>query len=74
MRRYASASLEAVQEVGGLDAIHYARVWDTTGPNSTFVNQSGTYFRESSDIAKSDVDELLRRETEMIEGSIDDGV
>lgn len=43
MRRYAHAFLEAVQEVGGMDKIMYARVRGIIGPNSNFVGQSCTY-------------------------------
>jgi hypothetical protein len=70
MRIYAPASLEAVQEVGGLDAIRYARVQDTIGLNSAFVDRLGTYPGKSSDVAQSDVEELLRRETEMVKEAL----
>jgi predicted dehydrogenase len=37
MRRYASAFVEAVNQIGGLEQIQYARVRDIIGPNSFFV-------------------------------------
>jgi predicted dehydrogenase len=66
MRRYATAFLEAVQEVGGLNKIQYARVRDIIGPNSDFVNQSGTFPKKFHDIAQSDIDDLTNRTDEMV--------
>ncbi len=70
MRRYAPAFLEAVQEVGGLGQVHYARVRDIIGPNSTFVNQSGTYPKKFSDIAQPDSDELVKRGDDMVQQAL----
>ncbi len=70
MRRYASAFLEAVQEVGGLQKIQYARVRDIIGPNSDFVNQSGTFPKRFCDIAQADTDELARRDEEMVQQAL----
>ena len=65
MRRYAAAFLEAVDEVGGLNKIQYARVRDIIGPNSVFVNQSGTFPRKFDDISEANRDELVTRDDEM---------
>lgn len=70
MRRYAPAFLDAVREVGGLGEIHYARVRDIIGPNSAFVNQSGTFPKKFSDVAQSDVDELVKREADMVQQAL----
>ncbi|KAH6611693.1 hypothetical protein C7974DRAFT_370719 [Boeremia exigua] len=70
MRRYAPAFLEAIQEVGGLDNVHYARVRDIIGPNSAFVDQSGTFPKKFNDFAQSDVDELKKREADMVQQAL----
>lgn len=70
MRRYASAFLEAVQEVGGLHKIQYARVRDIIGPNADFVNQSGTFPKKFCDVAQADSDELARRDEEMVQQAL----
>lgn len=66
MRRYATAFLEAVKEVGGLEKIMYARVRDIIGPNSVFVSQSGTFPKKFDDISKADRDDLTTRDNEVI--------
>jgi predicted dehydrogenase len=53
-RRYAQAFLDAVEEVGGLGKIQYARVRDIIGPNSTFVAQSATFPKKFGDFRKED--------------------
>jgi predicted dehydrogenase len=70
MRRYASAFLEAVQEVGGLSKIQYARVRDIIGPNSDFVSQSGTFPKRFCDMAQADSDQLVRRDEEMAQQAL----
>ncbi|CRG86380.1 hypothetical protein PISL3812_03386 [Talaromyces islandicus] len=50
MRRFAPAFLEAVQEVGGMDRILYARVRSIIGPNSNFIEQSGTFPKYFTDV------------------------
>jgi predicted dehydrogenase len=72
MRRYATAFLEAVEEVGGMEKIQYARVRDIIGPNSVFVSQSGTFPKKFSDFKQEDVEELSRRENEMVECALRD--
>ena len=57
MRRYAAAFVDAIQEIGGLDQISYARVRDIIGQNAFFVNQSGTFPQRYDDIAPADVEE-----------------
>jgi predicted dehydrogenase len=56
MRRFAPAFLEAVQEVKRMDKILYARVRAIIGPNSNFIDQSGTYPRQFTDVKQEDVD------------------
>jgi hypothetical protein len=70
MRRYATSFLEAVKEVGGLKEIQYARVRDIIGRNSTFVEQSGTFPRKFTDVAKADIDELTFRDDEVVEHAL----
>ena len=72
MRRYAAAFLDAVEELGSMDKIRYARVRDIVGPNSTFVSQSGTFPRSFSDYTEEDVraskeatNDLLRQALEI---------
>ena len=63
MRRYAAAFVDAVKEVKSLEGqIRYARVRDIIGPNSVFVEQSGTYPRMFNDYHKED-SEALRTKT-----------
>lgn len=70
MRRYAAAFLEAVEEVGGLGKIQYARVRDIIGPNDNFVQQSGTFPKKFTDIAKADGDELGTRTEELLQHAL----
>jgi len=72
MRRYATAFLDAVEEVGGMKEIQYARVRDIIGPNSTFVEQSGTFPKKFTDFKKEDSDELKKRENEIVECALRD--
>jgi len=62
MRRYAAAFNDAVKEVGNIGQIRYARVRDIIGPNSVFIEQSGTYPRTFSDYREED-SEALRTQT-----------
>ncbi|KAE9379507.1 oxidoreductase family protein [Stipitochalara longipes BDJ] len=64
-RRYAQAFVDAVEEVGGMDKVQYARVRDIIGPNSTFVSQSGTFPQKFSDFKKEDTEEMLAKDEEM---------
>lgn len=57
MRRFAPAFLEAVQEVGGMDRILYARVRSIIGPNSNFIEQSGTFPRYFTDVPSACIEE-----------------
>lgn len=58
MRRYAPAFVQASAEVGDPSKIQYARVRDIIGPNSSFVNQSGTSPKKFSDFKQQDTDEM----------------
>ncbi|KAM5345646.1 hypothetical protein ACJ41O_011507 [Fusarium nematophilum] len=70
MRRYATAFIDAVQEVGGMDKIQYARVRDIIGPNSIFVDQSGTFPQKFSDFSEADGEDRLRREEDIYEQAL----
>lgn len=65
MRRYAAAFVDAVQLVGGMDKILYARVRDIIGPNATFVNQSGTYPQRFDDFSEKDALDRRSRERDI---------
>ena len=62
IRRYAAAFVDADEEVGSIEQIRYARVRDIIGPNSVFVEQSGTYPRTFNDYREADT-EALRTKT-----------
>jgi predicted dehydrogenase len=66
MRRFATAFLEAVDVVGDLADIQYIRVRDIIGPNSNFVSQSGTFPKRFIDVARDDVEDLMRRDDDMV--------
>ncbi|KAK2013518.1 oxidoreductase family protein [Colletotrichum eremochloae] len=70
MRRFATAFTDAVKEVGGMDKIQYARVRDIIGPNSTFVNQSGTFPVKFNDYGDVDTQDRLEREEDISEQAI----
>ena len=70
-RRYAAAFLDAIEEVGGMGKIQYARVRDIIGPNSTFVEQSATFPRKFSDFKKEDTEEMLQRDDEMMKYALE---
>ncbi|OIW31475.1 NAD(P)-binding protein [Coniochaeta ligniaria NRRL 30616] len=70
MRRYATAFLDAVEEVGSLDKVLYARVRDIVGPNSGFVAQSGTYPAKFSDFPEAATQDLARRDAAMEEQAL----
>ncbi|KAI6501410.1 hypothetical protein MCOR13_005672 [Pyricularia oryzae] len=54
MRRFARAFLNAVDELGSMDRVQYARVHDIIGPNAVFVDQSGTFPRRFDDSSQED--------------------
>ena len=58
MRRYAAAFVDAIKEIGLLDEILDARARDIVGPNSAFVEQSGTFPKKFSDYNVEDLKEL----------------
>lgn len=57
MRRYATAFVDAVKEVGGMDQVRYATVRDIIGRNELFVAQSGMFIKTFNDFSKEDSDE-----------------
>ncbi|EEU42305.1 uncharacterized protein NECHADRAFT_40437 [Fusarium vanettenii 77-13-4] len=70
MRRYATAFIDAVKEVGGMQNIQYARVRDIIGPNSVFVDQSGTFPQKFSDFTEADGEDRVKRETDIQEQAL----
>jgi predicted dehydrogenase len=62
MRRYATAFLDAVNEVGGMEKIQYARVRDIIGRNASFVGQSGTFPRKFDDVPDEEKKSLKERD------------
>ncbi|CZR68713.1 uncharacterized protein PAC_18612 [Phialocephala subalpina] len=66
MRRYAAAFVDAIEEIGGVEKILYARVRDIIGPNSIFVDQSGTFPKKFSDFAPADTEDITNRNTELL--------
>jgi predicted dehydrogenase len=72
MRRFAPAFLEAVQEVGGMEKIIYARVRAIIWPNSNFVGQSGTYPKKFSDFTPESIQDRSSRETDIVQCALKD--
>ncbi|KAH8901558.1 NAD binding Rossmann fold oxidoreductase [Thozetella sp. PMI_491] len=66
MRRYAAPFEDAVNEIGGMDKILYARVRDIIGPNSTFVSQSATFPKKFTDFAPEDIADKDARAQEIV--------
>lgn len=66
MRRYATAFLDAVEEVGGMEQVTYARVRDIIGRNAFFVDQSGTFPKKFSDFSKEDSEDLAKRNEDIV--------
>lgn len=62
LRSFASAFLDAVQEVGDMERIIYARVRDIIGSYATFVGQSGTFPQRFDDFSEADNYERLSKE------------
>jgi len=60
MRRYATAFIDAVREIGGVEQISYARVRDIISRNAYFVDQSGTFPKRFDDYSQQDRDDLSR--------------
>ena len=57
MRRYATAFVDAVKEIGGMDKVLYATVRDIIGRNELFIAQSGMFYKTFSDFSKEDTEE-----------------
>lgn len=67
MRRYATAFLDAVEEIGGMEQITYARVRDIIGKNAFFVDQSGTFPKKFDDYDEADSRDLKARNENLVE-------
>jgi predicted dehydrogenase len=70
MRRYASALEDAIEEVGGMGQIKYARVRDIIGNNSLFVSQSGMFPKKFDDVSEEDTQDRLQREQDIHEQAL----
>ncbi|KAI8246169.1 hypothetical protein K4K57_009625 [Colletotrichum sp. SAR 10_99] len=70
MRRFATAFTDAVKEVGGMEKIQYARVRDIIGPNSTFVDQSGTFPQKFNDFSAADTQDRESNEKDIFEQAL----
>lgn len=70
MRRYATAFLDAVQEIGGMDQICYAVVRDIIGWNALFTAQSGTFPKYFSDYGE----EASRERQEAVDDMFQQGL
>lgn len=70
MRRYATAFLDAVKEVGGMEKITYARVHDIIGPNAHGVAQSGTFPQKFSDFSEADSQDRATREADIYDQAL----
>ncbi|KAK6522848.1 hypothetical protein TWF281_002279 [Arthrobotrys megalospora] len=66
MRRYASAFLDVMKEVGGTEGIQYVKVRDIICPNSVFINQSGTFPQKFQGVSAQDAQELAEKEDSMV--------
>ncbi|KAH6692490.1 hypothetical protein F5X68DRAFT_259142 [Plectosphaerella plurivora] len=66
MRRFAGPFEDAVREIGGLDKILYARVRDIIGPNSSFVDQSGTFPVKFTDFRPEDSADKAARNKKLV--------
>ncbi|KXJ97327.1 hypothetical protein Micbo1qcDRAFT_200035 [Microdochium bolleyi] len=71
MRRYAAAFEDATREIGGLDKILYARVRDIIGPNSVFVDQSGTFPSKFTDFRSEDSVDKAERAKEQVKTALE---
>jgi hypothetical protein len=67
MRRYATAFIDAIQEIEGMGKITYARVRDIIGKNEFFINQSGTFPKRFSDYNEADSKDLKERARDLAE-------
>ncbi|TYP76568.1 Gfo/Idh/MocA family protein [Paenibacillus methanolicus] len=56
MRRYAASFVEAVEQIRGIERIHYARVRDIIGPNGFFIKPT------SHTVAFGDIPEALKED------------
>ena len=70
MRRFATAFLDAVELVGGMEKVLYARVRDIVGPNEIFVDQSGTFPQRFSDFTEADGQDRVRRDADIFEQAL----
>ncbi|KAF2271316.1 NAD(P)-binding protein [Westerdykella ornata] len=69
-RRYASAFLDAVKEVGSMEKIEYIRVRDIIGHNSSFVSQSGMFPKKFTDFPKDATADMKATEEEMVKKAL----
>ncbi|KAM0328863.1 hypothetical protein ACHAQA_005279 [Verticillium albo-atrum] len=70
MRRYATAFLDAIEEVGGMSKVQYARVRDIIGPNGAFQQQGGFFAKAFGDFSEKDAQDRLAREQDTQEQAL----
>ncbi|KAH8170367.1 oxidoreductase family, NAD-binding rossmann fold domain-containing protein [Sarocladium implicatum] len=73
-RRYATAFVDAIKEIGSMDKIEYVRVRDIIGQNSSFVGQSTIYPKKWTDFPKDKTDEMRATEEEMVKHALVDEI
>ncbi len=71
MRRYAPAFTEAIQQIGALGKINYARVRDIIGQNNQFVEQSSVVLRPK-DIPAEAIQNRAERAARLVKIAIGD--
>ncbi|MCJ1312638.1 hypothetical protein MMC25_006313 [Agyrium rufum] len=71
MRRYAPALLDAIEEIGGVENVLYARVRDILNEKSVFVGQSGTFPKTFSDIKPESLVESRQRSDAKLNQALD---
>ncbi|KAK6340184.1 hypothetical protein TWF730_001952 [Orbilia blumenaviensis] len=72
MRRYASAFLDAVKEIGGVEGVQYVKVRDIICPNSVFINQSGTFpYKFPEGVTQEAAKALAEREESMVHEALE---
>lgn len=71
MRRYATAFRDAIEEIGGMELITYARVRDIIGTNAFFVNQSGTFPKKFTDYSSQDSQDLSDRAKQLADRALE---
>lgn len=70
MRRYAPAFIAAINEIGDKTKIQYARIRSIMGPNSAYVQQSGTYPKRFDDMPQAARTDVVEKDRDMKEQAL----